>query len=240
VEVPVCFRGTAGGSASWGCACRPPLLIQYPQTHVNTSKMTGRLSQRFDRMLTTRWNYWLGMVCDQLVAAFFVAAFVWAHGWRTETLGSGIALAALGLLAGSLTEYASHRWCFHNPRFPCYRAHMQHHQDPERLISLPFFSSALVALPLWILLRLFASAPSAAVFLGVFTLNYGLYGVWHHVSHHSRMGSSSLRFAQRLRAHHRIHHHMPGTNYGVTTSLWDHLFRTHYKAKRQVDPQRVA
>jgi sterol desaturase/sphingolipid hydroxylase (fatty acid hydroxylase superfamily) len=48
----------------------------------------------------------------------------------------------------------------------------------------------------------------------------------HHVIHH-RANQSSPEYFTTLRARHMRHHFSPkGGNFGVTTSVWDHVFGT--------------
>jgi sterol desaturase/sphingolipid hydroxylase (fatty acid hydroxylase superfamily) len=43
-----------------------------------------------------------------------------------------------------------------------------------------------------------------------------------------------------LRAHHRIHHLFPAQNFGVTTTLWDWVWGTHYRSTKRADLGRMA
>ena len=43
---------------------------------------------------------------------------------------------------------------------------------------------------------------------------------------------SSFKPYRRLCARHKIHHKLPDRNFGVTTSLWDHVFRTDHGSMR--------
>jgi hypothetical protein len=55
---------------------------------------------------------------------------------------------------------------------------------------------------------------------------YVFYCLIHHGSHHWNFRNRWLR---RMRRHHLIHHAHPHTNWGFTTSLWDHVFGTAYQ-----------
>ena len=65
----------------------------------------------------------------------------------------------------------------------------------------------------------------AALLTGAMTMGYVAYGLSHFIMHHRRFTTPWLR---RWAAHHHIHHHHPDKNFGVTTKLWDVLFRTRY------------
>jgi sterol desaturase/sphingolipid hydroxylase (fatty acid hydroxylase superfamily) len=58
------------------------------------------------------------------------------------------------------------------------------------------------------------------------------YGTVHHVNHHININMPPGKLLKRSRANHRIHHKMPDTNYGVTTTSWDRVFGTLYQSKR--------
>ena len=54
---------------------------------------------------------------------------------------------------------------------------------------------------------------------------YLAYDMIHYSVHHFRMQSKLMK---RLKAHHMNHHHnKDGRKYGVSTTLWDHVFRTY-------------
>ena len=54
---------------------------------------------------------------------------------------------------------------------------------------------------------------------------YLTYDLCHYYLHHGR---PKAKWLIRLRAHHMNHHHnKEGRKYGVSTTLWDHVFRTY-------------
>lgn len=149
----------------------------------------------------------------------FVTAFV-PGPLRWQSL----AWVGLGLGAWTLIEYAMHRFVLHAlPPFCGW--HAQHHARPTALICTPTLVSGalfagLVFAPAWALGGLWRACPLT---LGLL-IGYQFYSLTHHALHHWRADNAWLR--QRKR-HHSLHHHgdQPGF-YGVTTSLWDQVFRT--------------
>jgi cyclopropane-fatty-acyl-phospholipid synthase len=158
--------------------------------------------------------------------------------------GSGALLTACalgGLLAWSPVEYGLHRFVLHRLR-PFSAWHDEHHRRP----------TALIGSPTWITLTLFATlvAAPAAWLLGAWpacALTFGLltgylgYGLTHHATHHavpafSRRNAWLSRRRRWHALHHQAHRAKPGDaqaaaalqpgHYGVSSALWDHVFRT--------------
>jgi len=162
-------------------------------------------------------------VIDPAVALFLLA-------WDVLVLDTALHVAlpcvAIGAVAWTIAEYAAHRWLYH-ARMPLWRVgHQMHHESPELLIGLPWFATAGFAGACWYLvaytLHVHAVASGLAGFLAAFTVH----GVLHH-SHH-RWGRRAV-WCRSLRVHHRIHHRLPSTNFGVTTRFWDDIFGTMYR-----------
>ena len=173
------------------------------------------------RMSATRTNYWLEFGVD-----FAVGLALGIAGWR-HVGGVPAALAAilLGLFVFSFIEYVFHRWMFHT-RIPLFaHGHRMHHEQPLGYESLPFFLPAAIVLGLTGLCLLAMPDGFALLLMAGITFGYILYGLSHFLIHHVRFRHPLLmRWA---RAHH-IHHHHPGSNFGVTTPLWDMLLGTRY------------
>jgi sterol desaturase/sphingolipid hydroxylase (fatty acid hydroxylase superfamily) len=130
-----------------------------------------------------------------------------------------------GLASWTLIEYWLHRVLFHHAPVLS-RIHERHHLSPLELIGTPAWASLLIAL-------IAIAIPSCA------TLGFGLgtaataglvtgylgYVFVHYVTHHWRPRRGSYLYRARLR-HARHHHSSNSGNFGVTTSLWDHVFGT--------------
>lgn len=138
-------------------------------------------------------------------------------------------LFGLGWLLWTFLEYALHGWLGHWPkgkaRFT--RQHLQHHAVTDYFF--PFVEKFIVFLPLIALI-----APGAMALLGVelgllFTLGT-LSGWLVQEVVHRRLHTHAPRTAYgRWARRHHLHHHFanPKRNHGITTSLWDHVFRTY-------------
>jgi sterol desaturase/sphingolipid hydroxylase (fatty acid hydroxylase superfamily) len=135
------------------------------------------------------------------------------------------ALAA-GAALWTFIEYALHRFVLHR-RNVFSTMHARHHASPRAFIGTPTWVSlsvlaGTVFLPVWAMSSLnVASGVGSGVALG-----FLWYGILHHAIHHRRprlIASLVLTATQR----HRLHHHTARRgNFGVTTPMWDWLFRT--------------
>ena len=141
-------------------------------------------------------------------------------------------LAAAGLFFWTFTEYLLHRWVFHwqpsNPRLRewFYPVHQLHHevQEWDRIVAPP-----LMSLPLAVLLFgvfWFSIGPPAVFpFFGGFLIGYLAYDYTHYATHFIR---PRTWIGKGLRKRHLQHHFAcPDRWYGVSSPLWDYVFRTH-------------
>jgi dihydroceramide fatty acyl 2-hydroxylase len=158
-------------------------------------------------------------------AVVFVPVIV-AMEWLGVDRGYAAWQLALLTLAGvgvwTLTEYWLHRLVFHwepdnafgrRLHFIIHGVHHDHPNDKMRLVMPPSVSIPLAALFL-LAFRLIFGGAAFPVFAG-FILGYLFYD-----------------FTKQLREHHMRHHfqdHRYG--YGVSSPIWDHVFRT-YPRKR--------
>jgi sterol desaturase/sphingolipid hydroxylase (fatty acid hydroxylase superfamily) len=130
-----------------------------------------------------------------------------------------------GLVGWTLIEYLLHRVLFHHAPILS-QIHKRHHHSPMDLIGTPAWASALiglmaVAIPSWAALGFDSGT---AVTAGLVT-GYLWYVFVHYATHHWRLRRGSYLYQARLR-HARHHHFSHSVNFGVTTSVWDHVFGT--------------
>jgi hypothetical protein len=153
--------------------------------------------------------------------------------WRSAALGVGtlVPLAAAGLVIWTLIEYLVHRFVFHHrPRSAAGRRlvfimHGVHHEapdDPTRLLMPP--AAALIGLAavygaLRVLLGSLWVEPCFAFFL----IGYLVYDYTHLALHRC----PRTRLGRALRRWHMLHHFAtPEARWGVSSPLWDRVFRT--------------
>lgn len=155
-----------------------------------------------------------------------------SSGWRHIPLGF-----VIGLAVWTLAEYTLHRFVFHfRPRKPwqervAFLFHGVHHAQPQfktRLVMPPVVSIPLALIfygGFWLLIGVIFRLPHwvAPPFSGFIT-GYLIYDLTHYATHHFPMRSGFLKFLKR---YHLQHHYMtPNQRFGVSSPLWDLVFRT--------------
>ena len=141
-----------------------------------------------------------------------------------------ILAAACGVLTWTLLEYVLHRWLGHDRRFrrnPFGVEHIRHHVEGnyfapswKKLIAAVVFA-LVIAVPA----ILVAGTSLGLAYVGGLIGFYALYE-WLHRREHTHAGIGP--YGRFVRRHHFHHHFVDGrTNHGVTTPLWDLVFRTY-------------
>lgn len=207
--------------------------MSYPEVTVNpnvSGKPVKRLPAPLEwiahplaRLSTSHFNLRAGLLSDALISVALIAAGVWHGGMRW--LPAAITVLC-GLFAFTFIEYAAHRWLFHGNTGPFEAGHARHHLDPLGYDALPFFMPPLFMCALGALFTLFLPVGYALLLAGVIAAGYAAYGSSHVVIHVHRFKSPSMR---RWAGFHNIHHYHPGTNFGVTTGIWDFILGTRYQ-----------
>ncbi|RYX96155.1 MAG: fatty acid hydroxylase family protein [Comamonadaceae bacterium] len=139
-----------------------------------------------------------------------------------QPAASALALVATGALGWTLAEYAIHRWLLHGP-WAVAREHQAHHEKPAAFIGLSGWYTLLAFAVLFAALRLVAGVKAHPLVLG-FMLGYYVYISLHCCFHHLRIAPGGLLYATKVR--HVRHHQGLDENFGVTSPLWDKVFRT--------------
>jgi sterol desaturase/sphingolipid hydroxylase (fatty acid hydroxylase superfamily) len=166
---------------------------------------------------------WVPLLAGLLYAATEVLGLSWpAVGWRF----------AAGILLWTLIEYGLHRYVFHH-RFRSNRGHQLHfllhgvhHLDPwdrTRLVFPPL-AGLIVAALIFGALRLAMALPDATAVMAGTIAGYIVYDMAHYYTHHAKPASRVGKFLKRYHLEH--HHREPGRMFGVSTPLWDLLFRS--------------
>jgi sterol desaturase/sphingolipid hydroxylase (fatty acid hydroxylase superfamily) len=138
----------------------------------------------------------------------------------------------LGIVAWSLAEYLLHRFVFHfepdtrwgrRLHFIIHGVHHDFPHDPMRLVMPPSVSVPL-AITFWFGFRAVLGPEWALPAFAGFLFGYLVYDMGHYHMHHHR---SKNRLSLALRRYHYRHHFQQSDRgFGVTTPLWDRVFRT--------------
>jgi sterol desaturase/sphingolipid hydroxylase (fatty acid hydroxylase superfamily) len=151
------------------------------------------------------------------------------------SLGSSALMFLLGLFVWTFAEYFMHRFVFHyepktdwGKRFH-WLMHGVHHdypQDSKRLV-LPPGLSLIFASAFFLFFYLLIPVPSLYPYFAGFLLGYLVYDIGHYAMHHFSFKSNIFK---KIKLHHMKHHYVePHEGYGVSSPLWDIIFRTRGK-----------
>jgi len=177
-----------------------------------------------------------------LIYVPMVAAYLWWGSSAGVSAAWLVGQFAIGWVVWTLLEYWLHRTVFHwvpdtswGEAFHFY-LHGVHHtwfKDKLRLVMPPAASLLVAAVVNGVLYGLAAVlAPWLAPtwWMGVFAgiaFGYMVYDLTHYYIHHHK---PLTWIGRSLRAHHNKHHHNPlykDLKFGVSTTIWDHVFGTY-------------
>ncbi len=122
----------------------------------------------------------------------------------------------LGVLGWTLAEYWIHRIVFHGST-PFEPMHEMHHVLPKELIGIASWITFAAFAAIWWLL--------GSSFCAGFMLGYLGYCVIHVRMHHGNRRRFS-RYVGYMFEHHAGHHRGGAGNFGVSSPVWDFVFRT--------------
>jgi sterol desaturase/sphingolipid hydroxylase (fatty acid hydroxylase superfamily) len=145
-----------------------------------------------------------------------------------------------GVLFWTLFEYLMHRFVFHyvaesdRGKRINYVLHGNHHEyprDKERLF-MPAAPSLIIASTLFVLYWLVIGKNIFAFFPG-FMLGYLTYGSMHYAIH---AWNPPFKWMKGLWRNHHLHHYKQDhRGFGVSSTLWDHVFGTMFDLKNIKD-----
>jgi sterol desaturase/sphingolipid hydroxylase (fatty acid hydroxylase superfamily) len=148
------------------------------------------------------------------------------------SISMNIGLVFAGILFWTLAEYLIHRYPFHWisetkwARDLVYSMHGNHHDDPHDPLRgvMPIAPAILYVTILYGLFSLVIPAQFLNVFFGGFLIGYLAYDGIHYFTHHGKPKSKIGKF---LRKSHLTHHVHPDKMFGISSPLWDIIFRTY-------------
>ncbi len=152
---------------------------------------------------------------------------------------TGLGLFAAGFFAWTFAEYVLHRFVFHYElpgelgkkiHFIMHGVHHDYPMDSLRLVMPPALSLPLYFLFYYLYVSLLGVEYTMAFFPG-FIFGYLGYDMTHYALHHANIKHPLFK---SLKEHHMVHHfHDPDHGYGVSSKIWDYVFRTTFKLEKQ-------
>ncbi len=163
------------------------------------------------------------------VTLFFLVRSVLRHQAGVLTIA---ALFLGGIFAWTFAEYVLHRYVFHwtnetrwgkRIHFLLHGVHHEYPSDKDRLV-MPLLTSVPLSFIFYALFVLTMGHAVGEPFFAGFVVGYLFYDGTHYYVHHF---IPSMRWGKLLRRHHMTHHHADHDGgFGVSTPLWDLVFRT--------------
>jgi sterol desaturase/sphingolipid hydroxylase (fatty acid hydroxylase superfamily) len=177
-----------------------------------------------------------------------VLTFMLYRSWARHDLAV-VAIAgtfAAGVLVWSLAEYLLHRYVFHwindtawgkRVHFLLHGVHHDFPNDRTRLV-MPLLTSTPFAIIFYSLFYFALGITYAEPLWAGFAAGYLCYDGTHYAVHHFKQTSRVGRFLKR---HHMLHHHADHDGgFGVSSPLWDLVFRTMPSVKKITPPPKRA
>jgi sterol desaturase/sphingolipid hydroxylase (fatty acid hydroxylase superfamily) len=179
------------------------------------------------------WGMYLPLI---VLSTFYSVNSLSLTGLRVFLLFVG------GMIFWSLTEYILHRFLFHlSPDTKMgkrinYVLHGNHHEyprDKDRLF-MPVVPSLIIASLFFISFHLILGQKTFSFFPG-FLLGYLIYGSMHYAIHAM---NPPFKWMKGLWRNHHMHHYKETElGFGVSSTLWDHVFGTMFDLKKEKDNQ---
>ena len=148
-----------------------------------------------------------------------------------------------GIFSWSLFEYLIHRYVFHfmaeseKALRIVYIIHGNHHEyprDKERLFMPPvpsLIGSSIIFILMYGFAYLFGAASYVFSFFPGFILGYLIYGSMHYAIH---AWNPPFKWMKALWRNHHLHHYKNvELGFGVSSTLWDHVFGTMFDLKKE-------
>jgi sterol desaturase/sphingolipid hydroxylase (fatty acid hydroxylase superfamily) len=216
----------------------PGTPIRLPGAKFDTCRMFDNdLLEKFSRIHpATPFVVWIPVVVAMLYRS-------WArHDLATPAIAS---LWFGGVVAWTLAEYFLHRWVFHwtngtswgkRIHFLLHGVHHDFPNDKDRLV-MPLLTSVPLGVIFYSLFYLTMGRSLGEPFFAGFAVGYLCYDGTHYAVHHFKQTS---RVGKYVRRHHMLHHHADHDGgFGVSSPIWDFVFRTMPSIKKIEPPKRA-
>ncbi len=167
-----------------------------------------------------------------ILASTYIAFFV-----KNIGIVAYIEFFLIGLFVWTFTEYIMHRFVFHyvpknkiglRLHFIFHGVHHDYPSDAKRLVLPPSVSIPL-ATGFYFLFDAILPANYIFGFFPGFILGYLFYDISHYAIHHFNFKGNIWK---KIKQHHMLHHYQaPERGFGVSSPLWDKIFRSDFVKK---------
>jgi sterol desaturase/sphingolipid hydroxylase (fatty acid hydroxylase superfamily) len=179
-----------------------------------------------------------------VIWGMYMPVLIYFPYYAANSLGFEGTMVALlfmtGIFVWTFTEYILHRFVFHyhpqseKGRRINYVLHGNHHEyprDKERLF-MPAVPSLILASMFFLFFYLILGKSAIPFFPG-FMLGYLVYGSMHYAIH---AWNPPFKWMKGLWRNHHLHHYKEtDMGFGVSSTLWDHVFGTMFDLKKEKD-----
>jgi len=141
-------------------------------------------------------------------------------------------MVVFGIFLWTLIEYVLHRFLFHintksywanTAHYLLQGCHHKHPMDGLRLVFPPA-AAAILCFPFWNLIKLFSTPSTTPGLFGGGLLGYVIYDCAHYYLHHGQPSSDPAKYLKKYHLNH--HFRIQTKGFGITSTLWDHVFGT--------------
>jgi sterol desaturase/sphingolipid hydroxylase (fatty acid hydroxylase superfamily) len=167
-----------------------------------------------------------------ILASTYIALFVKSIGIVTY-----FEFFLVGLFVWTFVEYIMHRFIFHyvpknkiglRLHFIFHGVHHDYPSDAKRLVLPPSVSIPLATLFYFLFDAILPTNYIFGFFPG-FILGYLFYDISHYAIHHFNFKGNIWK---KIKQHHMLHHYQaPERGFGVSSPLWDKIFRSDFVKK---------
>jgi 4-hydroxysphinganine ceramide fatty acyl 2-hydroxylase len=167
-----------------------------------------------------------------ILASTYIALFVKSIGIVTY-----FEFFLVGLFVWTFVEYIMHRFIFHyvpknkiglRLHFIFHGVHHDYPSDAKRLVLPPSVSIPLATLFYFLFDAILPTNYIFGFFPG-FILGYLFYDISHYAIHHFNFKGNIWK---KIKQHHMLHHYQaPERGFGVSSPLWDKIFRSDFIKK---------
>jgi sterol desaturase/sphingolipid hydroxylase (fatty acid hydroxylase superfamily) len=194
------------------------------------------------RLFESRYLEMLTKTHPLVIWAMYIPIIGYMLYYSNATLGFSIARVVTVFLGAmffwTFFEYVMHRYLFHfsseSPRAKriIYVMHGNHHEyprDKQRLFMPPVPSLILASIIFGA--QYFFLRQYTFMFFPGFLLGYLIYGSMHYAIH---AWNPPTKFLKPLWRNHHLHHYKgEEKGFGVSTSVWDHIFGTGFDLEKE-------